>query len=339
MAWYHIPGALQDVAVCTRVRLSRNLSDVPFRPDAASAREMISRVAAVLEKNGFNRMDHADMSRATAYAMVEQQYTSPAFVRESLPHALFLNEPCNLAVTVCTESHITIQAIYTGLSLQDATDGVMKAEALLDEAFSFAFDEHWGYLSRSPEDLGTGLRASVLLCLPMLEAMGRIEGMSERLAQTGAILHRLRGVGGTAAGSLYRLSNRATLGVSEEETVTALEEAARRLCESERHLRDTVSGVEAERLQDRICRAAATLRGAKLISTEEMTSLLTDLRLGAAMGVLHEVKVEAVTTALIESMPATLTLMSEVEPRDEHERERRRAEIATALEEPIRSPK
>ncbi len=331
MAWYHIPGVEQDVAVCTRVRLSRNLSDFPFKPDAQGAREIIARVASVLEKNGFCRMDHADMTRAAAYAMVEKQYTTSSFVRESLPHALFLNEPCNLAVTVCTDSHITLQATYPGLAIRDATDGVMKAEALLDEALTFAFDERLGYLSRSPEDLGTGLRVSVLLCLPMLEAAGRTARLSESIGRGGMTLHGLRHTGERGMGSLYRLSGHATLGCTEEDAVSSIEEAAERLCEGERCARTAVSGAALDRLQDRVCRAAAILQGAKLISAEEMTDLLTDLRLGAAMGFLSKVKVETVTTTLIESMPASLTLTSEVEPHDEHERALRRAELGAAI--------
>ncbi len=330
MAWYHIPGNEQDVAISTEVRLSRNLAELPFTPklDAARARDIITHVGAVLEKNGFSKQDHGDLSRTAAYALVEKQYTSAAFVRESLPHAVFLNEPCNLAVTVGVEEHIRLQAIYPGLALRDATAAVLKVEGLLDEAFSFAFDERLGYLTRSPEDIGTGMRANVLLCLPLLAASGRLTGIGERLGQTGFALRPLGGVG---TGDLYRLANRITLGMSEEATVQALEEAVRRLCDSERRAREAVSGMERERLQDRICRSAAILRGAKLLSVEETVGMLTDIRLGAAMGLLREVKVEAVTTLLMETLPATLSLQAEAEPHGEHERAAARARLCTGL--------
>ncbi len=330
MAWYHIPGNEQDVAISTEVRISRNLSELPFTPklDAARARDIITRVGTVLEKNGFSGQDHGELSRTAAYALVEKQYTTAAFVRESLPHAVFLNEPCNLAVTVGVEEHIRLQAIYPGLSLRDATAAVLKVESLLDETFSFAFDDRLGYLTRSPEDIGTGMRAGVLLCLPILSSSGRLAGIGERLGQTGFALRPLGGVG---TGDLYRLSNRLTLGMSEEETVQSLEEAVRRLCDSERRAREAVSGAERDRLWDRICRSAAILRGARLLSVEETVRMLTDIRLGAALGILREVKVETVTTLLMEALPATLSLQAESEPHGEHERAAVRARLCAEL--------
>ncbi len=327
MAWYHIPGNEQDVVVSTRVRLARNLAEFPFtsRLDAPRAREIITRVGAVLEKNGFARMDLSDISRTAAYSMVEKQYATPAFVRESLPHALFLNEPCNLAVMVCEEDHVRLQAILPGLSLRDAYGGAAKVEALLDNAFELAFDEQLGYLTRSPADVGTGLRASVMVCLPMTVAAGHAEGLAVQLEQMGFLMRGLYGEGAGAVGALYRISNRATLGVSEEEVIAGLEDALSRVLEGERRLRSNMAGAELDRLTDRVKRADGILRAAHLLSATEMVALLSDMRLGAAMGILREVKVEALNALLIEAMPATLTLGAENELKSDRERDLLRA--------------
>ncbi len=308
MAWYHIPGKEQDVAVCTRVRLSRNLEGVPYpaRMDPARARELIGTVGGILEKNGFTRQDFSELSRAATYALAEKQYISASALRESLPHALYLNEPCNLAVTVCAEEHIRLQAIQPGLNLRDALSGIMEVEAILDAELPFAFDERLGYLTRCPADLGTGMRAAVLLCLPVLETTGRCGELSETLERTG---HRLRRCGG---GGLYMLAHRNAPGVSETETVRLLEVTARHIIDAERRARDLPEGEEREVLVDRVLRADAVLRSARRLGEEEQTAMLSDLRLGAAMGVLDDVKVESVTVALIETQPAGLSAESEV---------------------------
>lgn len=328
MAWYHVPGNEQDVVVSTRVRLSRNVAGFPFpaRLDAARAREIMALVGGILEKNGFTKLDFEDMSRTTAYALVEKQYVSPAFVRESLPHAVFLSEPCNLAVMVCEEDHVRLQAILPGLSLRDAMDGAFKVEALLDEQLEFSFDERLGYLTRSPGDLGTGMRATVLLCLPMLGTTGRIEALAQSLSRMGIVWQSMEG-DGSESPHLYSLSNRATLGVSEEEIRAGLEEAVRRVVEAERRLRTTVSGAELYKLSDRVKRAEGILHAAELLSAEELVRLLSDLRLGAAMGILPHVKVETLTALLIEAMPAGLTLSAEEEPKSDNERDRLRARV------------
>ena len=92
MAWYHIPGNDQDVVISSRVRFARNVAEYPFvsRLDAPRAREIVNRIGSILEKNGFSRIDFSDISRSTAQSLVEKHYASPVFVRESLPHALFL---------------------------------------------------------------------------------------------------------------------------------------------------------------------------------------------------------------------------------------------------------
>ncbi len=303
MAWYHIPGHEQDVAICTRVRLSRNLEGFPYpaRLDPARAREIIGRVGGILEKNGFSRQDFSELTRKAAYALAERQYISASALRESLPHALFLNEPCNLAVTVCAEEHIRLQSIRPGLELSDAMAGAFEVEALLDKELSFAFDERLGYLSRCPADLGTGLRASVLVALPVLESTGRCPELGEALGRTG---HTLRCCGG---GGIYILSHRPMPGRGEEETVHMLESAARHIIEAERRARNTLQGEEREITIDRVLRTEAVLQVTRRLSEDELPAMLTDLRLGAAMGVLDRVKVEAVTATLIETQPAGLT--------------------------------
>ncbi len=319
MAWYHFPGHEQDVAVATRVRLSRNVEGAPYpaRLDAAGARELLDRAGSILERNGFRRQDFADLSRQAVYALAERQYIGAAALRESLPHALFLNEPCNLAVTVCAEEHIRLQSIRPGLELQDALRGALEVEAILDEELPFAFHETLGYLSRCPADLGTGMRASVLLCLSRLESTGRLGELSDALGRTG---HTLRRCGG---GSLYILSHRATSGISEEEIIHTLDAAARHIIDAERRAREISDRDELDSVTDRLLRTEAILRVTRRLSEEELPELLGDLRLGAAMGILPSVRVEAVTVALIETQPAGLR--SDAEAASEGEIQARRA--------------
>lgn len=329
MAWYHIPGGDQDVTVSTRVRFARNLREFPFpaRLDAVGAREIIDRVGGVLEKNGFIRTDFSDISGVAAQSLVEKHYVSPAFVRESLPHALFLNEPCNLAVMVCEEDHIRIQCILSGLALRDALEGAGKIEALLDGAFELAFDRRWGYLTACPTNLGTAMRGSVMLSLPLLTAAGRMEHLALQEGQTGLLLRGLYGEGTAAAGCLYQLSNRPTMGLSEEEIILRLEEAARSIMEAERRCREAITGGELDRLTDRVRRAEGTLRHAHILSAGELLELLGQVRLGAAMGILQGLRVEALTALLVEAMPATLTVGIEPPPKNDRERDILRARM------------
>lgn len=328
MSWYHIPGNEQDAVISTRIRFARNLATYPFpsRLDAPRAKEIVNLVGNVLEKNGFSRVDFSDISRTTAQSLAEKHYASPAFIRESLPHALFLNEPCNLSVMVCEEDHIRLQCILSGLSLQDAYAGACKVESLLDGAMELAFDQKLGYLTACPTNLGTAMRASVLLCLPMLTTGGRMEAFSLQFGQMGLLIRGLYGENTPTAGCLYQISNRLTLGMTEEDILNRLQYGISQIIQAERKLRTTVSGVELNKLTDRIQRAEGILRYAYTLTEAEMLELICQLRLGASMG-MTDVRVEALTSLLVDAMPATLTLSSEAPLKQDHERDILRAKM------------
>ena len=329
MSWYHVAGNQQDTVVCTCVRLARNLAGYPFpsRLDAAGAKEVIGRVGTVLERNGFLSTDFSEITRGTAESLAEKRFISPRFARESLPHALFLNDPCNLSVAVCEEDHIRIRCILSGLALKDTCEGALKVEALLDRELELAFDESLGYLTASPTQLGTAMEVSVMLSLPLLAESGRMAGLTRRLEQTGLVLKGLGVESRGPLGGLYRLSNRMTLGVREEEISEAVAEGVQALITAERELRGNMRGEDREKLTDRINRAEGTLRHAHLLSAAEAVELMGLLRLGAAMGVTNGVRVEVLTALLTEAMPATLTLGVEPPPKNPTEEEALRARV------------
>ena len=317
MSWYHVPGNQQDTVICTCVRLSRNLVAYPFpaRLDAVAAKEIIGRVGRVLEQSGFLSTDFSEVSRKGVESLAEKRFVSPRFARESLPHALFLNDPCNLSVAVCEEDHIRIRSILSGLALTDAYEGAAKVEALLDGALELAFDEKMGYLTASPAHIGTAMETSVILSLPLLADSGRIEGLIRHAEQTGLSLRGLRNGSQSHAGGLFCLTNRMTLGVREEEILEAMENAVQLLTTSERDLRSHLQGEEYDRITDRIHRAEGVLRHAHLLSATEAVELFGLLRLGAAMGISRGIRVEILTALLTEAMPATLTVGVEPPPK------------------------
>lgn len=327
MAWYEIPGVEQDIAISTRVRFARNIDGYPFpsRLDAVKARELIGKVGQLLDKNGFLRLDFADVSRLTAESLVEKRYASPHFVRQSNPHALFLNEPCNLAVMICEEDHLRIQCIQPGLALQDALEGADKIEQLLDNAFEISFDGKLGYLTACPTNVGSAMRASVMLALPVLTELGRIEAMARSLESMGLVIRGMFGEGSGASCGMYQVSNRPTPGVTEEETLEQLSSGVQRLIQAERNTREGRYGADPDGWLDVCHRAEGTLRHAHILTASELLSLSGKLRVGIALGILPHIRMEALNTLLVTAMPATLTLSADPHPKNNRERDILRA--------------
>ena len=332
MAWYDIPGTDQDVAISTRVRFARNLIGLPFpsRMDAHATKELIGRAGEILEANGFLRVDFSEVSRLSAESFVEKRYVSPFFARESSPHALFLNEPCNLSVMVCEEDHLRIQCILPGVALRDAFDGANKIEMLLDQAFELAFDKRWGYLTASPSNVGTAMRGSVMLALPALGESGRMEAFARQIQGMGLLLRGTFGEGSSALGNLYQVSNRSITGMSEEDLLEHLAMGIQMRIDGERKAREGRYRSDPDGWTDQCRRAEGILKNAHLLSTNELLYLSGQVRCGISMGILPHIRMESLNALIVEGMPATLTLSSEPRPQTERERNILRAKTVQA---------
>ncbi len=315
MAWYHVIGKEQDVAIASGVSFLRSVADCPFpaRMEVTALRELADRMEKLLQKSGFTRHDFADISHSSAYSMAEAFYVSYDFIKLSRPHSLFLNKPCDLAISVGGQDHIELRSVLSGLSCEEALTAAQQIEEPVDEAIPFAFHETYGYLTQDPTRLGSGMNAWVLLSVPLLVGSEEFSGYVERCQRIGLEAQATEDLG------ILRLSNRTSLGEREEITVSKLKQVALSLIERERALRSSAQGEARDRLLDRSKRAMGILRTAHILTTEETVSLLGDVRLGISMGCITEIRVEAVNAALFETMPATMVSSLDREPVSAHE--------------------
>ena len=333
MAWYNALGQSADTVISTRVRLARNVNGYPFGSilDANGANELIEKLGAPLEGAGFRKIHFSDVSPIMATSYVERHYVSPEFAIKESPHALFLQESKGLALMCCEEDHLRIQCILPGLALEDAYDGAMKTERLLDEAFDFAYDEQIGYLTHCPTNLGTGLRASVMMFLPALTRGGYMSALANRLTKIGLTVRGIFGEGSGSGGCMYQISNRVTLGVSEAEILKKLGDTVRQISESEQKARRAIQGDSLERLTDHIKRSEGILKYAHMIGTSEFIKLFSDVRFGITLGIVSGISYEQLGTLLVEGMPAMLMMSSENTPKGEVARDKARAQKIRAI--------
>ncbi len=333
MAWYTTVGRDADTVISSRVRLARNIVGYPFasRLEASGANEIIEKVSAPLETAGFRRINFSDLSPVMATSYVERHYVSPDFATKDSPHALLLQETGGIAVMVCEEDHLRIQSILPGLSLEEAYKNASRVEKRLDEEFDFAYSEKLGYLTHCPTNLGTGMRASVMMFLPALTKGGYMNSLAAQLTKIGLTVRGLFGEGSGSAGFLYQISNQITLGISEEDTLKKLDDAVAQITESERRARKAITGEALERLTDQILRAEGVLKYAYRLSSSEFIKLSSEVRFGIALGIVGDVTYEQLGLLLVEAMPATLTLSAESTPKNEAARDKLRAQKVQAV--------
>ena len=328
MAWYNTPGYENDTVIFSRVTLSRNLEKYPFMPRISpkQAAEIIASVGGMLEGSGFSLINFSDISPTAAASYAEKYYVTKEFAAISLPHALLLNEPCNLSVMLGGRDHVQICCTLPGLSLQDAAANALKMDDLIDDKESYAFDGSLGYLCCDPLDCGTAMRAYALLFLPALTLHEQIDPLSVKLSGLGISLRPM--INGTQSQNcLYMLSCRSSLRASEQEMLERMEDTARQIIESERKLCERAQKERAEVLTDRAVRARAILGNAHLLSADEFLNLSADVRLGISLGILKDISPDLLNTLLVESMPCTMTLAAEQPLRTAQERDLFRAAL------------
>ncbi len=308
MAWYNNEENKNDVVLSSRVRLARNLEGYPFASHLGNegAKEIIEKVGVLLEKGGFASIDFTDISPTKAGILWEKHYVSHDFVNKKGPHTLMLNESMGLAIMLCEEDHIRIQSILGGLALDKACQNACAADDYLSGELPIAYHQELGYLTHCPTNLGTAMRASVMMFLPALTMAGRIGVLANQLAKIGLTMRGFYGEGTGAQGALYQVSNQITLGITEEDTLRKLSDAVKQIVESEHELRALITPEKNPKTVDRICRAEGILRHAYMLSSDEFLTHYADVRLGVALGLLKDIDLSTLDTLLIEMMPYNL---------------------------------
>ncbi len=328
MKWYETKGRENDVVVSTRIRFARNISGYPFknRLSEAAQSEIVNKVRSALPDYSVTDISSAD--RLTRYSLYEEHLISREFASEERgERALICDEEQGIYVMTPEEDHIRIQCIMSGLELDEAYKRASETEERLDRALPLAYNDRIGYLTHCPTNAGTGLRASVMLFLPALTAANMIRSLALKLDKRGLTMRGMYGEGSNAEGCLYQISNQITLRISEAETINALRETVNQICDKERELRSSFKGDEYLRLSDRLMRSYGTLKYANLISSEEMLSLYTDVRLASALKLI-KLSPEQADELLIRSMPATLSKNDENLASSAIMRDKARAELA-----------
>lgn len=328
--WYNNIGPERDVVLSSRVRLARNIAGYPFgaRLTEENTREIIEKVSSVFRgRDGWEIADMTGIGAVEKASLCERHIISREFAERKGPSVLIRNAEKNVYIMVPEEDHIRIQAMTAGLDLTGAYRAVAEAEEMLDGALELAFDGQYGYLTHCPTNLGTGMRASVMLHLP---AHGNaIRSLAAQLNQIGLTMRGMSGEGSAADAALCQISNRITLGVTEEEILEKTEKAVRQIIEAEREQRGKITGEALAALSDKVMRACGTVMFADRIDSTEMLALCSVLRLGTAMK-LTAIPPEKLDEALFTCMPNTI-LTENADAKTTAQRDRIRADRMRAV--------
>ena len=328
MKWYEQNAKEHDVVISSRIRLARNLDDFAFtsKLDNETSKSVVKKVSEAIISGLDEKLEKIDINSIgdDKNLLTEDHIISPDFCSATtLERVLLLNKSGNLAIMINEEDHVRIQSIYPGFDLDSAFETANKADEALEKGVSVAFDENLGYLTACPTNLGTGLRASVMMHLPAMCAFGYIKNLSSLMAKIGLTVRGIYGEGSEGTACMYQLSNQVTLGSSEKDTVEKLKNAVNQIITKERTLREKLIKKDDYNLSDKLWRSFGTLKYARKLDSQEASHLISNVRLGVVCGIISECKQVNLTKLLFEIMPYHIN--SRFSAKDSSERDTYRA--------------
>lgn len=328
--WYLQNGKDSDVVISSRVRLARNLDEIPFptKFSKEQAEEVLEKMKEVTPSLGYGlkfiRLE--DLDDITKVSLVEKHVISPEFAADKSKNgAIIINDEENICMMINEEDHIRMQVFCSGLDLENLKNLAIEIDEKLDNCLHYAYHSKYGYLTACPTNVGTAMRASVMVHLPALTMTGNITKILNVVNGFGMNIRGIYGEGTQSQGDIYQISNNQTLGLSENDIIKNLNLITEKVIEQERMARKYLAKNSID-LEDRVYRAYGTLAYATKLSSDECKKLLSYVKLGTDLGIIKELTDSKVSKLYLYNQPANLQKYVG-KPLDGYEREIKRPEV------------
>ncbi len=320
----------KDIVITSRIRLARNLKNYrfPVKMNQEEAEKVVREVSDAINRINLNyKLTYMrDLSDIQKSALIENHLISPALAEKKEVAAFLLSPDKKVSIMLNEEDHIRIQTLDKGMSLKECWDLSNKIDDVIEEAVDYAFDRELGYVTSCPTNIGTGMRASVMIHLPALSITNQIEKLLYGVSQLGVAVRGVYGEGTKSLGHLYQISNQGTLGASEETLIDKITQIARQIVEKEEKTREHLKKNNFEDLEDEFYRAYGLLTNARKMTTEEAMKLISLIKLGNDMKMINVAENKDLYELMTKIQPSNLLSFAGKELLSK-ERDNKRAEI------------
>lgn len=332
--WMQMEGPDSDIVLSSRIRLARNLHEYIF-PVVANDQEADRALEAIQNKlagetyssmGKFELIPMNGLESIEKKVLVEKHLVSPNLADEPQHSAVLINDNESVSIMINEEDHLRIQCLFPGFQLNEAMTLANGIDDWLEEKFTYAFDENRGYLTSCPTNVGTGLRASVMMHLPALMITQRMNRIAPAINQFGLVVRGIYGEGSEALGNVFQISNQITLGKSEEDIVEDLRGVAMQLIQHEKSARNDLMKYSKLQLEDRVYRSYGILANSRIIQSKEASKCLSDVRLGIDLGIIEGVSQNILNELMVLTQPGFLQHYFK-EELDPNQRDERRATL------------
>lgn len=313
--WLPMPKP-HGVALSSRIRLARNISGAAF-PGWAGEEERVRvcedlqrvlRELSTLDEPHF--LDMASLEPLDKDVLRERRLISHEMAERERGSVVAVSENAGVAIMINEEDHLRLQAIAPGMNLEQTWQVIDAVDSELEKKVNYAFSDRLGYYTSCPSNVGTGLRASVMMHLAGLRMLNEVNRVINGLEKLGLTVRGLLGEGTESHGNMFQVSNQQTLGDSEAEIIGSLTVVVQEVIQHELNARARMREKGATQLADAIARARAILLNCRTISSQEAVDLLSTLRLGVELNMAGNVKVGHINEIMILTQPGHLQKMA-----------------------------
>lgn len=328
MNWYLQTSKDSDVVKSTRINFKRNIKNYKFHLDDLELKELEKKIEDNIYAIGYGLklLRLKDMDEITKKSLVEKNLISPTFlVKKGETGSILINDEENICIMIGGDDHLNIQVFSSGLELENTLNLAIEIEEKIGEILGFSINKKYGYLTKRLTDLGTGLKASVMVHLPALVKTGNIGKMLDVVRDFNMEVTGEYGKTTKDQEDIYQISNKQTLGITEKEIVNNLKVIIKKLEEQERTARKMLTKDSVE-LEDMVFRSYGILTNCRKISYEEAKELLSNIKLGVDLGILDNLDDSKVQKLYLYTKPANLQKYLGAKY-DKVEQEIKRAEI------------
>lgn len=299
--WMRSDAADSEIVISSRVRIARNLQHMPFPMLATNqqSEEVLNKLTEILQYDDLERfgifhiLKMSETEDVDKQVLVEKHLISPNLANESRNGAVLISEDESVSIMINEEDHLRIQCLYPGCQVKEAWERAMAIDDAFEAHMDYAFDDRRGFLTSCPTNVGTGIRASVMLHLPALVMTQQINVILSAVSQVGLTVRGIYGEGSEAVGNVFQVSNQITLGQTEAEIIDNLHNVVVQIIEHERSARERLMNESMLRITDRVMRSFGILSYAAVMDAKEAAQRLSDVRLGVDLNILERPTISA----------------------------------------------
>ncbi len=309
MNWYLENGKESDVVIYSKVELARNLKKYPFskKMTLQQRNSLLENMKYITPSLGYGLKYFSlqDMDDVTKISLVERKLLTYDIARQKEPLSIIMNDDENICIIVGGENHINIQVFQAGLDLSNIMNLAIEIDEKLDSQLLFSCNEKYGYLTASPMNCGTGLKASTIVHLPALKATNNLGKIMNIIHNFGMIVTNEYDEDIEGKENIYKISNHQTIGITEQDIIKSVENITKKVIEQERNIRKYLGKNEIE-LEDKVYRSFGILTNAKKLTVKETEELLSDVKLGTDLGIISELNDVKVKKMMLYTKDANL---------------------------------